>query len=617
MNLTLIKRLLEAKSEANTELDKKTNDGKSEGGSKKVVDPAKDKPIAPEKKKGEVQQKADTERNPDGSLKAEIPTGGKTLTGEPANKVDMDPSTVSKINEAKNRCAVVTFGRMNPPTIGHEALVDTLIKIAKKRRATPLVFLSRTQDKKKNPIPYLKKLQYARRAFGDIVQPTPADASSVFGILAYIQDEYDDVVLVVGSDRVAELKAKVAKYNGKDFKFNSIEVQSAGERDPDDGDVAGASASKMRKFAQDGMYQQFVDGLPEKLRGISLQVFRSVQLEEGFVEPGITNQAQLLEQADLAMQRVEEDYQLTESEFRSLYDKSEESGFPLEILESSYKRGVHAWQLTETILDHQQFSFNRVNAMLNGGSTLDDDLFEGYTGDIILPIELAQPEKTDKKAMHRTKVRPGRAPKVQIIRKILEHIQEDAIPGIKDGKGVRRVDMPQISDFDAFTKDLEANGTPMVEPKAYKASALTPIQKHFNQEKVDLMKKEKSAQKPIIISSDHKIVDGHHRWMAAKQMDGDVHARKVDMKHDDLLDFLKDKPYVVNKKLHEDAYDVAEKHRDLARQHPVGSSAHHRHMSNYHEHISEWHRTKGRWNAADRAAAKAERHHEAAVAAKS
>lgn len=611
MNLNLIKRLLEAKNE-NTELDKKSSEKSDDTpnfkkGGKKVVDPAKDKPV-PTKKDG--LEKADSERESDGSLKAELPPGGKALSGEPANKVDMEPTTVSKINEAKSSLAVVTFGRMNPPTVGHEMLVDQLCAIAKKHNGTPLVFLSRTQDKKKNPIPYLKKLQFARRAFGSVVQPTPKDASSVFGILKHLEGTYSDVILVVGSDRVAELQSKVKKYNGIEFKFNHIEVQSAGERDPDEGDVAGASASKLRQYVKDGKVPNFVEGLPEKLRAIGQQVYQSVRIEEGLEERMIMNQSQLFEQAELATHRIEADYELSEGEVRALHDKADETGFPVDVIESCYKRGVRSWELTETILDHQQFAFNRVHAMLNGGSILDDDLFEGFTGDIELPLQDAQPNPADQKQMHRTKVKPGKIKTLEVFRKILEQLREDSVPGIKDGKGVRRVDMPQINDFDAFTKDLEANGTPMREPKGYKPTALTPLQKHFNQDKVDLMKNQKE-HKPIIISSDNKIIDGHHRWMAAKQGGSEVHARMVGMRHADLMTFLKDKPYVGSKKLNEDVYAFARRHKEEAKNFDPDSKEHHIHMATHHELIGEWHRINGRDRASDASMARANLHHEA------
>jgi hypothetical protein len=464
MKFDLIKRLVEAQDEKkkvikqdddkNKELDNKSRESqrpaksteKKPDAGKRVFDPKTDDSKSQDKadaaKSGKPERngklaQADQERNEDGSLKSEIPPSGKTLTGEPANLIDLDPKTTSNLGESTGATAVVTFGRMNPPTIGHEQLIETIVKTAKKLKATPLVFLSRTEDKKKNPIPYLKKLQFARRAFGSIVQPTPKDASSIFGILEHLQGQYQNIVLVVGSDRVEEMKGKIAK-SGHTLSFQSIKVVSAGERDPDADGAKGASASNLRKLAKEGQAEAFALGLPEKLRGISKQVMSSVRISEGLDVPELNSQY-LLEMINFNCDyRIKAQYELSESEIRALHEKADESGFPLDVIETAYLRGINTWTLTETILDHQQFAFQRVNSMLNGGSNLDDDLLEGFTGDVQIPLQVAQPDRADVKQMNKTPVKPGKDKKVQVIRKIIEQISEDSVKGIKDGDGVKR-----------------------------------------------------------------------------------------------------------------------------------------------------------------------------------
>ena len=81
-----------------------------------------------------------------------------------------------------------------------------------------------------------------------------------------LQNNYGKVVLVVGSDRVNEFKTLLNKYNGKDYTFDSIEIVSAGDRDPDANDVSGMSASKMRMLAAAGKPDEFKKGLPRKLQ---------------------------------------------------------------------------------------------------------------------------------------------------------------------------------------------------------------------------------------------------------------------------------------------------------------------------------------------------------------
>lgn len=167
------------------------------------------------------------------------------------------------LTEKTGSAVVLTFGRMNPPTSGHQKLVDKLVSVAKQKSATPMIFLSHSQDKKKNPLSYDDKIRLAKKAFGNVVQKS--NSRTIIEVLKSIQSEYDDVYVVVGSDRVKEFDTLLQKYNGKDYNFNSINVISAGERDPDADDVSGMSASKLRGLAVEGEYAQFRQGLPRKM----------------------------------------------------------------------------------------------------------------------------------------------------------------------------------------------------------------------------------------------------------------------------------------------------------------------------------------------------------------
>jgi len=159
---------------------------------------------------------------------------------------------------------VFTFGRMNPPTIGHAKLVKKVQDVAKSEKADARVYLSHTQNNKKDPLDYNAKIRFAKKAFGNIV--TQSNSKTVFQIMSEIQkDGYTDVIMVVGSDRVPEFKQLLNKYNGKDYEFDSISVVSAGERDPDATGVEGMSASKLRAVAKEGDFNTFKSGLPKGL----------------------------------------------------------------------------------------------------------------------------------------------------------------------------------------------------------------------------------------------------------------------------------------------------------------------------------------------------------------
>jgi hypothetical protein len=159
---------------------------------------------------------------------------------------------------------VFTFGRMNPPTIGHAKLVKKVQDVAKQNRADAEVYLSHTQNNKKDPLTYDQKIRFAQKAFGRMV--VQSKSKTVFDILKEFDKRgYSDVVMVVGSDRVQEFDKLLNKYNGKDYKFDSITVVSAGERDPDATGVEGMSASKLRAVAKEGDFKTFKTGLPKGL----------------------------------------------------------------------------------------------------------------------------------------------------------------------------------------------------------------------------------------------------------------------------------------------------------------------------------------------------------------
>jgi len=172
--------------------------------------------------------------------------------------------------------AVFTFGRMNPPTVGHEKLVNKLRTVARQQGGQPFIYLSQSQDKKKNPLDYLTKIKFVQKAFGKKLAPR-SKAKTIIQVMQELEKKYSDVTLVVGSDRVQSFTDLLNKYNGKDYTFDSINVTSAGERDPDADDVSGMSASKMRELAKDGDEAEFAKGVPSLLSKQSKSLYDAVR----------------------------------------------------------------------------------------------------------------------------------------------------------------------------------------------------------------------------------------------------------------------------------------------------------------------------------------------------
>jgi len=184
------------------------------------------------------------------------------------------------------RTAVTTFVRMNPPTIGHEHLVDKLKAVAKQYNGVPLVFLSHSTSPDKDPLPYETKIKFARQAFGSCVQTSKVN--TLFAMLKDLDGKYDNVYIVVGSDRFADA-ARIAKdYNGKEFNFKMIKAISAGERDPDDDGVQGMSASKMREAVRSRDFSKFLAGTPKGVNSKQLYdtVSKQMNINEQIIIEG-------------------------------------------------------------------------------------------------------------------------------------------------------------------------------------------------------------------------------------------------------------------------------------------------------------------------------------------
>ena len=182
------------------------------------------------------------------------------------------------LNEAKDKTAVFAFGRMNPPTTGHGKLIKKVMSVAKSESGMPMVFPSKTEDNKKNPLTYKTKVKVLRDVFGSIINISTT-IKTPFDVLDYLnKKKFSKVVFVVGSDRVAEFKKNMAKYVESDLdNIKDFSVASAGDRDPDSAGVKGISGSKMREYVKKDKFKKFAVGLMTKNDRLSKQVFKELQ----------------------------------------------------------------------------------------------------------------------------------------------------------------------------------------------------------------------------------------------------------------------------------------------------------------------------------------------------
>ena len=168
-----------------------------------------------------------------------------------------------------NKC-YFTFGRFQPPTTGHAENFRGVKSAA--GRDDYRIYISQSVDNKgSNPLPPDRKLYYMNKMF-------PEHKGKIFSgprdPVAIMQDlmlgGYNEVVFLVGSDRVSAMQW-LHKYNGTEFSFRTIDIQSSGSRDAD-GDTFAISGTKMRRAAHSEDFKTFRSGIPRALNDRELSL---------------------------------------------------------------------------------------------------------------------------------------------------------------------------------------------------------------------------------------------------------------------------------------------------------------------------------------------------------
>lgn len=196
--------------------------------------------------------------------------------------------------EQSGKIAAVAFGRMNPPTIGHQKVVAAILK---QKADAHFLFVSQThkptgknKTRYENPLPFDTKLGFIQQAFPNI-DIGDTSVGTAIGVLQSLEKQgFENVIFVCGSDRVQAFTELFNKQNGVDYNLKSIEIVSSGARDPDAEGAEGMSASKMRAAAIVNDFESFKTGLPAGLQSNADEVFSAVRqglepwLEQGVAE---------------------------------------------------------------------------------------------------------------------------------------------------------------------------------------------------------------------------------------------------------------------------------------------------------------------------------------------
>ena len=169
---------------------------------------------------------------------------------------------IEVFKEKPRKSVAFCFGRMNPPTIGHARLLNTTARAS--AGGDYYIFLSHTQDSKKNPLDYNTKVDFVKSMYPQHAEHVSyGSLRTIMEIMEFLYHQnYTNVTYVCGNDRLPAFKELLNKYNGVEggktyYKFNNIDIVSSGPRDPDDDGVVGASASAARLAAEQGNKEEF------------------------------------------------------------------------------------------------------------------------------------------------------------------------------------------------------------------------------------------------------------------------------------------------------------------------------------------------------------------------
>lgn len=176
----------------------------------------------------------------------------------------------SVLHEApQQKTRVLLFGRMNPPTKGHEENVNAAHAIAQKHNADLHVIASHSQDAKKNPLTPEQKAKHLQRAFGHLSNTHVGTSSKESPTILHQASQahaagVKHLVIAGGGDRAAEYHKLLHTYNGKEgkhgyYNFHKISIENTGER------KEGVSGTDMRKHAASGNFDKFRSNLPSKI----------------------------------------------------------------------------------------------------------------------------------------------------------------------------------------------------------------------------------------------------------------------------------------------------------------------------------------------------------------
>jgi hypothetical protein len=192
---------------------------------------------------------------------------------------------LNELVKPKTQTVAFAFGRFNPPTTGHKLLIDAVQHAAQAANADAVIYVSRTQDHKTNPLTVDQKIHYLKKMFPTVNFVAANDqVRTPIEAVKSLNGKYNNLIMVAGSDRATTFQELLNKYNGAEFNYETAKVISSGERDPDAEGAEGMSGTKMRAAAVENNFAAFRQGIPTTLNDADAQELM-LAVQAGLVKP--------------------------------------------------------------------------------------------------------------------------------------------------------------------------------------------------------------------------------------------------------------------------------------------------------------------------------------------
>lgn len=178
-------------------------------------------------------------------------------------------------NQEEIKKLVITYGRFQPPTIGHEKLFECVKELSDNLSCPHVVFISPKMDTKDNPLVFSERLFYLKQLFPDIVF-SDLGLPSLWDVLKNVSDiGYNYVLLVSGGDRIEKYRREFSKYINhpdpeKNLNFKYFDISDSGERSK-------VSGSYVRNLISQNKYKEYEKYIPGDKDDIKEEIFGSIR----------------------------------------------------------------------------------------------------------------------------------------------------------------------------------------------------------------------------------------------------------------------------------------------------------------------------------------------------